>query len=61
VFDPSENIAHNTQTANSIFVNYQPVTNVQLIADLVRKTTEAGATAGDNTDNQFVGRLIFIF
>jgi len=60
-FDPSENVAHNSQTANSIFVNYQPVHNIQLIADLVRKTTEAGATAGDNTDNQFVGRMIFIF
>lgn len=61
VFDPSENIAHNTQTANSIFVNYQPIANVQLIADLVRKTTEAGTAAGDNTDNQFLGRMIFIF
>ena len=60
-FDPSENIGHNTQYANSVFVNYHATTNVQLIADLVRKTTEAGMTVGENTDNQFVGRMIFIF
>jgi hypothetical protein len=60
-FDPSANVDHNTQTANSIFMNYHPVANLQFIADYVRKVTEAGATAGNNTDNQILGRMIFIF
>ena len=61
VFDPSKNVDHNTQKATSVFVNYQPLTNVQLIGDLAHKTTEAGTTSGNNTDNQLLARLIFIF
>lgn len=61
VFDPSKNIAHNTQSAMSASVNYKPLTNVQLIGDLVHKTTEAGATAGNNIANQLLARVIFIF
>jgi hypothetical protein len=61
VFDPSKVVDHNTQKAWSIFANYQPLTNVQLIADYKHQTTEAGTTAGNNTDNQLLARLIFIF
>jgi len=60
-FDPSKNVDHNSQTATSVFVNYKPQANLQLIGDLTHKTTQAGATAGDNTANQLLARLIFIF
>ena len=60
-FDPSKNVAHNSQKAVSIFANYHPLDNLQLIADLVHKTTEAGTTSGDNKDNQALIRLIFIY
>lgn len=61
VFDPSKSVDRNTQKSASIFVNYHVLPNVQVIADLVHKTTEAGATSGNNTDNQFLVRGIFIF
>jgi hypothetical protein len=62
-FDPSKNVAHNSKKAMSVFVNYKPesANNLQVIGDLKHQTTEAGATAGDNTDNQLLVRLIFIF
>jgi hypothetical protein len=60
-FDPSKNVDHNSQTAMSVFVNYKPQVNLQFIGDLTHKTTQAGTTAGDNTDNQLLARLIFIF
>lgn len=60
-FDPSKSVDRNAQKASSIFVNYHVLNNVQLIADLVHKTTEAGTTAGNNTDNQFLVRAIFVF
>jgi len=62
VFDPSKNIDHNTQKAASVFMNYKPLTNVQVIADLTHKTTEAGqGKSGNNIANQLLVRGIFIF
>jgi hypothetical protein len=62
VFDPSKNVDHNTQKDMAVFVNFHPTTNVQLISDLTRKTTETGAgKSGNDVSNQLLIRGIFIF
>jgi hypothetical protein len=61
IFDPSKKVAHNSQRAMSIFANYHVLDNAQVIADYKHQTTEAGATPGDNKDNQVLARFIFIF
>jgi hypothetical protein len=60
-FDPSDKVDHNSQDAVTVFANYQALETLQLIGDYQHKTTEAGANPGDNEDNQFLARLIFIF
>jgi len=61
VFDPSNNVNHNTQKAFTVFANWRFANSMQLIADYQHKTTEAGANPGKNTDNQFIARFVFIF
>lgn len=60
-FDPSKKVDHNTQKAWSLSANYHPIDYVQVVADFVHKSTEAGASAGENKDEQLLIRLICIF
>lgn len=60
-FDPSDKVSHNDQKAWSVFANYYISHGLQLLAEYRHKTTEAGEISGDNTDNEFQLRGIFIW
>ena len=54
-------MTHNTQKDRSVFANYRPTEYLQVNADYVHKTSEAGANPGENKDDQLLVRMIFIF
>jgi hypothetical protein len=62
-FDPQRDIDHNSQDAITVFANYRPSTRggLQFIGEYQHKTTEAGALPGENDDDQFLLRIIFIY
>lgn len=58
-FDPSDNVDHNSQDAWSVFANYRAIAGLQFVGEYQQKKTEAGATPGENSDDQFQLRVVF--
>jgi hypothetical protein len=60
VFDPSDQVDANEVSQVALFGNYSVYRGLQLLGEYDRKTSEKGA-AGDNKDDTFQVRLIFIW
>jgi hypothetical protein len=60
LFDPSDQVDNNNQTAETLFVNYSLFNGLQLMGEYQHKDTEQSA-GGSNKDDQATARMIFIW